>query len=171
MPDKKKIAHELAQQSDVASLKALYQSAAIGRRAFLSRLAALGISTSIAGFIVAGSPATVAATPKRGGRIRAAAGAHGPDDTLDPARFNSVINYGRGEQFYNGLTRIDGFLVAQPDLAESWEPNGNATEWVFRLRKGVEFHSGKSLDADDADRKSTRLNSSHEFVSRMPSSA
>jgi peptide/nickel transport system substrate-binding protein len=150
MPDKKKIAHELAQQSDVASLKALYQSAAIGRRAFLSRLAALGISTSIAGFIVAGSPVTVAATPKRGGRIRAAAGAHGPDDTLDPARFNSVINYGRGEQFYNGLTRIDGFLVAQPDLAESWEPNGNATEWVFRLRKGVEFHSGKSLDADDA---------------------
>ena len=45
---------------------------------------------------------------------------------------NSVINYGRGEQFYNGLTRIDGFLVAQPDLAESWEPNANATEWVFR---------------------------------------
>ena len=119
MPDKKKIARDLEQMSDVASLKALYQSAAMGRRAFLSRLAALGISTSIAGIIVAGSPVAVAETPKRGGRIRAAAGAHGPDDTLDPARFNSVINYGRGEQFYNGLTRIDGFLVAQKALAAS----------------------------------------------------
>jgi peptide/nickel transport system substrate-binding protein len=150
MPENKKIARELELKSDIASLKALYQSAAIGRRAFISRLAALGISTSVAGVIVAASPLALAETPKRGGRIRAAAGAHGPDDTLDPARFNSVINYGRGEQFYNGLTRIDGFLVAQPDLAESWEPNGNATEWVFRLRKGVEFHSGKSLDAEDA---------------------
>jgi peptide/nickel transport system substrate-binding protein len=148
--EKKKIARELEGKSDIAALKELYQSASISRRAFVSRLAALGISTSIAGFIVAGSPVAMAATPKRGGRLRAAAGAHGPDDTLDPARFNSVINYGRGEQFYNGLTRIDEFLVAQPDLAESWETNANATEWVFKLRKGVEFHSGKSLDAEDA---------------------
>lgn len=150
MPDNKKIARELEQQRDVASLKELYQSAAMSRRAFVSRLAALGISTSVVGLIVAGSPVAVAQTPRRGGRMRAAAGAHGPDDTLDPARFNSVINYGRGEQFYNGLTRIDGLLVAQPDLAESWEPNGNATEWVFKLRKGVEFHSGKSFEAEDA---------------------
>jgi peptide/nickel transport system substrate-binding protein len=150
MSDNKKIARALEQQRDIASLKELYQSAAMDRRAFVSRLAALGISASVAGTIIVGSPVAVAETPKRGGRIRAAAGAHGPDDTLDPARFNSVINYGRGEQFYNGLTRIDGSLVARPDLAESWEPNGNATEWVFRLRKGVEFHTGKSLDAEDA---------------------
>jgi len=150
MPDNKKIARDLGLHSDIASLKELYQSAAIGRRAFLTRLAALGISTSVAGIIVAGSPVAVADTPKRGGRMRAAAGAHGPDDTLDPARFNSVISYGRGGQFYNGLTRLDEFLVAQPDLAESWEPNENGSEWVFKLRKGVEFHSGKSLDAEDA---------------------
>jgi len=150
MFDEKKHARDLARQSDVASLKNLYQSAAISRRAFVSRLAALGISTSVAGIIVAASPVAVAATPQRGGRLRAAAGSHGPDDTLDPARFTSVISYGRGEQFYNGLTRIDEFLIAQPDLAESWEANANATDWVFRLRKGVEFHSGKSLDAEDA---------------------
>ena len=146
----RKIARSLERKSDVASLKDLYQSAAISRRAFVSRLAALGISASVTGIIVAGSRVAVAATPKRGGRMRAAAGAHGPDDTLDPARFNSVINYGRGEQFYNGLTRIDEFLVAQPDLAESWETNANATDWVFKLRKGVEFHTGKSVDAEDA---------------------
>ena len=96
MSEKKKIARALARHGDVASLKALYQSAAMSRRAFVSRLAALGISASVAGIIVAASPVAIAATPKRGGRMRAAAGAHGPDDTLDPARFNSVINYGRG---------------------------------------------------------------------------
>ena len=150
MSNEKKIARTLEKNSDIAALKELYQGAVISRRAFVSRLAALGIGASVIGAIVAGAPVVEAATPKRGGRMRAAAGAHGPDDTLDPARFNSVINYGRGEQFYNGLTRIDEFLVAQPDLAESWETNANATEWVFRLRKGVEFHSGKSLDAEDA---------------------
>ena len=87
MSENKKVACDLEQRGDVASLKALYQGAAIGRRAFVSRLAALGISASVAGIIVAGSPVAVAATPKRGGRLRAAAGAHGPDDTLDPARF------------------------------------------------------------------------------------
>jgi peptide/nickel transport system substrate-binding protein len=150
MSKNNKLARELERKSDIASLKELYESATISRRAFVTRLAALGVSAGVAGIIVAGSRVAVAATPKRGGRIRAAAGSHGPDDTLDPARFNSVISYGRGEQFYNGLTRIDEFLVAQPDLAESWEPNTDGTEWLFRLRKGVEFHSGKSLHAEDA---------------------
>jgi peptide/nickel transport system substrate-binding protein len=150
MSKNNELVRDLLRQRDIESLKKLYESAAITRRAFVSRLAALGVGAGIAGIIVAGSRVAVAATPKRGGRIRAAAGAHGPDDTLDPARFNSVINYGRGEQFYNGLTRIDEFLVAQPDLAVSWEPNADGTEWVFKLRKGVEFHSGKSLDAEDA---------------------
>ena len=37
----------------------------------------------------------------------------------------------------------------------------------------VQLNNGQSfvLDSDKTDRKSTRLNSSHEFVSRMPSSA
>ena len=35
----------------------------------------------------------------------------------------------------------------------------------------LQFCKGQRKDAAMADRKSTRLNSSHEFVSRMPSSA
>ena len=41
----------------------------------------------------------------------------------------------------------DGQL--EPLLAESYEPNADATEWTFNLRKGVEFHNGKTVDADD----------------------
>src|SRR5262249_24353742 len=33
--------------------------------------------------------------------------------------------------------------------AESVEPSKDAKTWVFRLRKSVTFHNGKSLDADD----------------------
>jgi peptide/nickel transport system substrate-binding protein len=61
----------------------------------------------------------------------------------------ATINYCRLEQFYNGLTRINGRLEAEPELAESWEGAPGAMEWVFKLRKGVEFHNGKSLDARD----------------------
>ncbi len=34
-------------------------------------------------------------------------------------------------------------------LAESAEPNADATEWVIRLQPGLEFHHGKTIDADD----------------------
>ena len=63
MSENKKTARDLEQRGDVASLKVLYQGAAISRRAFVSRLTALGISASVAGIIVAGSPVAVAATP------------------------------------------------------------------------------------------------------------
>ena len=36
-----------------------------------------------------------------------------------------------------------------PCLAESWESSNNATEWTFHLRKGVKFHNGREMTADD----------------------
>ena len=36
-----------------------------------------------------------------------------------------------------------------PQLAESWEASDDATEWVFNLRKGVEFHNGKTMTSAD----------------------
>jgi peptide/nickel transport system substrate-binding protein len=37
----------------------------------------------------------------------------------------------------------------KPWLATSWESNENGTEWIFHLRKGVKFHSGNELTAED----------------------
>ena len=37
----------------------------------------------------------------------------------------------------------------EPELAESWEASADAATWRFKIRKGVEFHNGKTLDAND----------------------
>ncbi|WP_197534073.1 ABC transporter substrate-binding protein [Anaerolinea thermophila] len=42
-----------------------------------------------------------------------------------------------------------GTAEAGPGLAESYTVNGDATEYVFTLRKGVKFHNGADLDAND----------------------
>ena len=36
-----------------------------------------------------------------------------------------------------------------PELAESWEASPDAKVWTFKLRKDVEFHNGKTLEASD----------------------
>jgi peptide/nickel transport system substrate-binding protein len=139
----------LTQERDVDCLRCLYRNRGLTRREFLSALLNLGIGIGMAGTIVANTRVAEASGPKHGGRVRAAAGTQGPDDTLDPAKFKSSIDYGRGEQFYNGLTRIDGNLQPEGELAESWESDPGAQDWTFRLRKGVEFHNGKSFEATD----------------------
>ena len=49
----------------------------------------------------------------------------------------------------NCLTEIDNESRLVAELAESWESSDDASQWVFKLRKGIEFHNGKTLDADD----------------------
>ncbi len=53
------------------------------------------------------------------------------------------------DQVYESLTYPDSKLVVQPQLAESWEKNADATQWTFHLRKGVKFHDGHELTSKD----------------------
>lgn len=54
---------------------------------------------------------------------------------------------------YNNLMRYDlkdkKTIVPSPDLAESFEANTDATEYTFKLRKGVQWHDGQPFSADD----------------------
>ncbi len=42
-----------------------------------------------------------------------------------------------------------GGVEVEPSLAEKYTVNKDATEYVFNLRKGVKFHNGATLDAND----------------------
>ncbi|MEJ2177428.1 MAG: ABC transporter substrate-binding protein, partial [Gammaproteobacteria bacterium] len=68
---------------------------------------------------------------------------------LDPPLFTSTIDYTRGRAIYNSLVQHANDLTPQPELAETIEPNADATEWTLKLRKGVEWHDGTPFTADD----------------------
>jgi ABC-type transport system substrate-binding protein len=40
--------------------------------------------------------------------------------------------------------------IIQPNLAQSWEVSGGGKTYVFKLRKGVKFHNGQEMTAEDA---------------------
>ena len=110
---------------------------------------AAGATAAASGTLFTGVSDAWANTPKRGGRVVFAGDQHGPNDTLDPALYTSAVDYFRGRMFYGSLTRLTKDLGYEPELAEEVLSNDSATEWTFKIRKGVEFHNGKTLTADD----------------------
>ncbi|WP_027256750.1 ABC transporter substrate-binding protein [Leisingera aquimarina] len=50
---------------------------------------------------------------------------------------------------FEGLTRFMGDGSVVPGLAESWEISGDGTVYTFKLREGVRFHDGSTMDAED----------------------
>ena len=119
------------------------------RREVMSWLVASGATIAAAGSIVSSAKTALAATPKKGGKIRFAADAHGPADTLDPSLNTGIIDYSRGRSIYNGLCQINDDLSTRPELAEEYSANADNSEWTFKLRKGVKFHDGSDFTADD----------------------
>lgn len=68
--------------------------------------------------------------------------------TLDPRLANDTTARRVIEQVYDGLIELDAQLQPRPALAESWT-QGSPTVWTFRLRRGVRFHDGSPLTAED----------------------
>ena len=116
----------------------------ISRRDFNTRLAAL---TAAGPGLIAS--AARAATPKSGGRLRVALATGGPDDHLDPHQTKSMSDIVRSLLLNERLVNRDADGALVPTLAESWEASPGADEWTIRLRKGVEFHNGKTVTAAD----------------------
>lgn len=100
------------------------------------------------GVLLCGGIATERAEAQiRGGMLRVSV--PGSPRLLDPPITGAGEEWLATSWLYNNLTRVGTDLKVQPDLAESWESNKNATEWTFRLHKGVKFHHGREMTADD----------------------
>ncbi|MBT4888082.1 MAG: ABC transporter substrate-binding protein, partial [Rhodospirillales bacterium] len=120
----------------------------IGRREFIQKATAIGMAAAIPTAML--TEEAKASAPKRGGQLRLGSNGGATSDTLF-----GVLGGGGSQQvsvqwqLLSNLTEVnaDGNVVGE--LAESWEASDDASEWTFKLRKGVEFHNGKSLEAND----------------------
>jgi peptide/nickel transport system substrate-binding protein len=120
----------------------------ISRREFMGRAAALGVSATAATTLL--SQAGVAAEPKRGGSAKFGLAHGATSDTGDPAAYpDTATQVPFWGAMSSGLTEVDAKGNIHGDLAESMESSNGAATWVFRLKKGVTFHNGKDLTADD----------------------
>lgn len=54
-----------------------------------------------------------------------------------------------GELIFNSLIKFNERFEAVPDLAESWQVSAGGLVWDFKIKKGVLFHDGKELTAED----------------------
>ena len=93
---------------------------------------------------------------------------HSNISSLDPAFSKTLANIWAVNQLFNSLVQLDDSLHIQPDVAKSWHISNQGKTYTFTLRNDVYFHPHILFGKD---RKSTRLNSSHTDISRMPSSA
>ena len=130
--------------AQLEKLKNELNSGRISRREFVRATSMLGLAAMAPGMLT-----TAQAAPKKGGKFTAGLGHGSTTDSLDPATWENDFITGTGYARYNYLTEIDtdGNLIGE--LAESWEASADARQWTFRLRKGVEFHNGKTLAAED----------------------
>jgi len=104
---------------------------------------AADIATAPATATAVAEPAAVPA----GGTLRIAA-LSSPADTLNPAATTGPLEYSVLFHIHDSLVlQKGGEFVLQ--LAESIEPNADATEWTITLVEGARFHDGRPVTAAD----------------------
>jgi peptide/nickel transport system substrate-binding protein len=123
-------------------------SAPIGRRAWLA-----GVGIGLATFPDLARPAQ-AQGPRRGGTLVVGADVNPPG--LDPHKSAAAHTWMISEHIYSNLLRRDPDMNIVGDLAESWQAVTDTT-LVFRLRRGVQWHHGRALTADDVKYSFERL--------------
>lgn len=132
---------------DLEKLKSLAAKGKVTRREFIQFALATGVTVVAAETMFAKA---LRAEPKRGGSAKFGLAHGATTDALEPGNY---LDTGTQVPFWgsmsNGLTEVDAKGNIVGDLAESMEPSDDVKSWVFRLRKGLTFHNGKDVTADD----------------------
>lgn len=95
-------------------------------------------------------------TPQKGGEVVVVY----KDDlaTLDPAIGYDWTNWPTIKMVFDGLLDYDSGTTIQPRIAESLpEVSADGLTYTFKLRKGVKFHNGREVVADDIVYTMTRV--------------
>jgi ABC-type transport system substrate-binding protein len=122
-------------------------------------LKAIVVLVCLPGFLASGHTGSFISknrqeVPRKGGilRIRSYSRDFIPD--FDPA---AASHYFVTEQIYDGLVTLDDDFHVQPALAEYWDAPDSNRRTVFYLRRGVKFHHGRELTAEDVKFSLERL--------------
>jgi peptide/nickel transport system substrate-binding protein len=92
---------------------------------------------------------TTSVAPRRGGTIKAVFGDASSTDTPDPTTAFSYCTLVYSGLCFDSLIALDNSWNASPMLAEEWTVSPDFRRYRFKLRSGVEFHTGKPLTARD----------------------
>ena len=71
-------------------------------------------------------------------------------ETLDPILGGHIVKFYL-DQIFDYLVGVtpDGQLSPEGGIASRWESSSDHKRWTFHLRRGVKFHNGDDLTADD----------------------
>ena len=133
--------------SELSRLTKMFEQNKISRRQFITQVSALGLMAAVSPALLSGT--AHASVPKKGGRLTLGCTGGSTTDSMDPGTLTSNMNQNLNWQIRNNLVEIDHNFNAIPELAESWGASADAKKWTFKLRKGIEFHNGKTLTAED----------------------
>lgn len=120
----------------------------LSRRRFLKAVAALGVAPGMAQ-VVAGGPAAAQAPggPKRGGKLTVLI--HEDLSSIDPFKTAGVGDVLVQGLFSQPLVAGNAKDEIEPVLAESWKSEDDGKTWIFNLRRGVKFHHGREMTAQE----------------------
>ena len=131
----------------------------VGRRELLRHGALLGLSLPLLSLLGGAFGLDMATAPRAraasGGTIKVACNV--PTAAIDPVTAADAGGQLMLQQTGEFLARSTPNLLLNPVLAESWKPNDDGSVWTFTLRKGVKFHSGAEMKADDVVASIERL--------------
>ena len=116
----------------------------LSRRTFVKGLAAAGVTGAFGAPFKAG-----ASTPNKGGTFKIGLSGGSTTDSMDPILALDQVMRNINLATYDTLVELQPDGQLKGSLLENFETGKDAADWILDIRKGVEFHDGKSLDADD----------------------
>jgi len=69
--------------------------------------------------------------------------------SLDLQNARGDVGLAMQQLSYNGLVEYDKDGLVVPSIAEDWDISDDGLEYTFYIRKGIKFHNGRELTAED----------------------